>query len=42
MNQEEIKAIVIILESTLGNMRPVDADKVIQGVVALLRSKITK
>ena len=42
MNNEELKALVILLESTLGSMSNDDADKVVRGVVALLKSKITE
>lgn len=40
MNEEEIKAIIILLESTLGKMSPTEADNVVRGVVALLKSKV--
>ena len=40
MKEEEIKAIIILLESTLGGMKPFDADNVVRGIVALLKSKL--
>lgn len=40
MTQNEIKAVILLLESTLGDMSPRDADKVVAGVVALLNTKL--
>lgn len=40
MNDQEIKAVILLLEATLGAMTPAQADQVVQGVVALLKSKV--
>ena len=40
MTQQELKAVILLLESTLGDMSPNQADKVVLGVIALLNSKL--
>ena len=40
MNEQEIKAIIQILETTLGTMPPRDADNVVRGVIAILRAEV--
>ncbi len=42
MNEKEIRAVILLLESTLGNMPPRDADKVVEGVIALLKAKVNQ
>ncbi len=40
MKDEEIKAIILLLESTVGTTSSHNADTVVKGVIALLKSKI--
>lgn len=42
MNEKEIEAIIMLLEATLGNMNSYEADKVVRGVVAILKNKLSK
>ena len=41
MKEKEIEAVILLLESTLGSMTATQADNVVRGVVALLKSKVT-
>jgi len=41
MTKEKIKAIILLLETTLGSMPPASADNVVRGVIAILNSEIS-
>ena len=40
MSEEKIKAIILVLEATLGSMPSEDADNVVRGVIALLKESL--